>query len=185
MMKTQVNRNVGMLGCNVNNSHYNKCGVRDRGENRRRRCVALATSSAPLLLKQSRVGKQPVPVPKEVSLTLEKIDSGKKQVISAKGKLGELCQTFTDQVVFDMDNEGIVQVNRANDSKLARQQHGLARSLLNNMVVGVSKGFEKKLIMIGVGYKGEVQKDRLIMNLGYVVTVRTEDIQCSFDTMRH
>ena len=63
---------------------------------------------------------------------------------------------------------------RANDSLLARQQHGLARSLLDNMVTGVSSGFEKKLTMIGVGYKGEVQGKKLILNLGYSHPIEME-----------
>lgn len=110
--------------------------------------------------KESRIGKQPITVPSGVTVTIDGQD------VKVKGKLGELEQSFTKHVKFDREGD-VIQVSRADETRLARQQHGLARSLVNNMVLGVDKGFEKKLIMIGVGYKGEVNGNKLILSLGY------------------
>merc|ERR1712070_1038147 len=121
--------------------------------------------------KESRIGKQPVVVPKGVEVKFDANGSGTG--VAVKGKLGQLTQDFTEHVAFNMDGDSI-KVARANDSLLARQQHGLARSLLDNMVTGVSSGFEKKLTMIGVGYKGEVQGKKLILNLGYSHPIEVE-----------
>ena len=113
-----------------------------------------------VLCKESRIGKEPVAIPKGVTVQIDGKD------VAVKGKLGELKQSFTEHVNLCVEDD-MVKVSRATDSRLAREQHGLARTLVSNMVQGVSEGFEKKLTMIGVGYKGEVNKDKLILSLGY------------------
>lgn len=108
----------------------------------------------------SRIGNQPVPVPAGVTVAL----SGSS--ISAKGPKGQLSMAVPDFVDFEI-GDGSVVVKRHNDSKPARARHGLGRALLNNMVIGVSTGFDRDLAIVGVGYKAEVQGRTLVLNLGY------------------
>jgi large subunit ribosomal protein L6 len=108
----------------------------------------------------SRIGLQPVVVPKGVTVTVN------ENVLHVKGSKGELTQTFTSFVSFAV-NEGEVQVSRSNESKQAKSMHGLYRSLLNNMVTGVSQGFTKTLVINGVGYRAEANGNVLTLNLGY------------------
>jgi large subunit ribosomal protein L6 len=108
----------------------------------------------------SRIGLQPVVVPKGVTVTVN------ENVLHVKGSKGELTQTFTSFVSFVV-NEGEVQVSRSNESKQAKSMHGLYRSLLNNMVTGVSQGFTKTLVINGVGYRAEANGNVLTLNLGY------------------
>jgi large subunit ribosomal protein L6 len=100
-----------------------------------------------------------------------------------KGTKGELVQSFEPLVSFTV-NETEVQVNRKNDSKQARSMHGLYRSLLSNMVSGVSQGFTKTLVINGVGYRAEVNGKVLLLNLGYsnqVEYVTPEGVEISVD----
>jgi len=108
----------------------------------------------------SRIGNYPVPVPGGVTVSL------KGSTISAKGPKGQLSMPVPDFVSYEVGADQVV-VKRANDSKPARARHGLGRALLNNMVVGVSTGFERKLDIVGVGYKAELQGRTLVMHLGY------------------
>ncbi len=108
----------------------------------------------------SRIGLQPVVVPKGVTVTVN------ENVLHVKGSKGELTQTFASIVSFAV-NEGEVQVSRSNESKQAKSMHGLYRSLLNNMVTGVSQGFTKTLVINGVGYRAEANGNVLTLNLGY------------------
>jgi len=108
----------------------------------------------------SRIGKLPVALPGGVT-----IDVGSDKV-TVKGPKGQLSQALVQHVSVSLEEEGVV-VQRANDSKPSRANHGLMRSLINNMVVGVSAGFEKKLAVIGVGYRADVRGSQLVMNLGY------------------
>ena len=108
----------------------------------------------------SRIGIQPVIVPKGVTVTVN------ENVLHVKGNKGELTQSFEPLVSIAV-NGGEVQVSRANESKQAKSMHGLYRSLLNNMVAGVSQGFLKTLIINGVGYRAEVNGKILLLNLGY------------------
>ena len=108
----------------------------------------------------SRIGIQPVIVPKGVTVTVN------ENVLHVKGSKGELTQSFEPLVSIAV-NDGEVQVSRTNESKQAKSMHGLYRSLLNNMVAGVSQGFLKTLIINGVGYRAEVNGKILILNLGY------------------
>ena len=108
----------------------------------------------------SRIGIQPVVVPKGVTVTVN------ENVLHVKGSKGELTQSFEPLVSIAV-NGGEVQVSRANESKQAKSMHGLYRSLLNNMVAGVSQGFVKTLIINGVGYRAEVNGKILLLNLGF------------------
>ena len=95
----------------------------------------------------SRIGKLPVTVPAGVEVKVS--DSN---LVTVKGPKGELQEQITNKIVIEVA-EGVVNVKAADDSKEARESHGLARTLINNMVVGVTTGYEKKLQMIGVGYE--------------------------------
>ena len=108
----------------------------------------------------SRIGKLPVAIPAGVKVTVA------NNLITVEGPKGKLTQDFCDLVSIEVkDNEAVV--TRANDTKPARAAHGLYRNLLNNMIIGVSTGFTKVLVINGVGYRAEVQGDKLVMNLGY------------------
>ena len=116
----------------------------------------------------SRIGRLPVAVPAGVEV---KIDGSQ---VSVKGPKGELSATVCNSLTVEL-KDGQVVVTRPNDSKEMRSQHGLARTLINNMVTGVTTGFEKKLEMVGVGYKAEKQGKKLVMSLGYSHPVIMED----------
>ena len=107
----------------------------------------------------SRIGKLPVPVPNGVT-----VDLG--DVIRVKGPKGDLSAKKVDLVDVTLEGDEVI-VKRHDDSKPSRANHGLMRALINNMVVGVTEGFEKKLQIIGVGYRAEVKGKNLVMNLGY------------------
>jgi large subunit ribosomal protein L6 len=108
----------------------------------------------------SRIGKKPIPVPSGVTVSL----SG--DTVQVKGPKGTLSRSVVDGVSVDVQTD-VVLVSRADDSAQCRANHGLMRALLNNMVIGVSKGFTKELEIIGVGYKAEVKGNKVVFNLGY------------------
>lgn len=116
--------------------------------------------------KESRIGAKPVQVPKQVNVTLT------GQNLSVKGPLGELSQIYPREVKLACDPSGVITVARAMETRRARQMHGLFRTLTDNMITGVSSGFEKKLQLIGVGYRAAVDKNELVMNLGFSHQVR-------------
>ncbi|MBT8259077.1 MAG: 50S ribosomal protein L6 [Bacteroidia bacterium] len=107
----------------------------------------------------SRIGNNPVSIPEGV--TVEVNDN----LLTVKGKLGELKQEF-EGVSFEIE-DGVISVSRDSESKDHKSRHGLYRSLLNNMVEGVSKGFTKELELIGVGYRASNQGQRLDLALGF------------------
>jgi len=107
----------------------------------------------------SRIGKNPVVVPAGVTV---EVANG---VITVKGKLGQLTQEFSDVTVTVEGDH--VQVDRSSDHKDHRAKHGLYRSLINNMVIGVSEGFTKSLELVGVGYRASNQGQKLDLALGY------------------
>ena len=107
----------------------------------------------------SRIGKNPVAIP--AGVTIEVSDA----VITVKGKLGQLTQNYSDVTVKVED--GQVLVERSSDSKDQRAKHGLHRSLINNMFIGVSEGFTKELELVGVGYRASNQGQKLDLALGY------------------
>jgi large subunit ribosomal protein L6 len=108
----------------------------------------------------SRIGKIPVRVPKGVKVSFQ------DNVMTVEGPKGKLSQGFHPVVTFENKGEEIV-VGRLNEEKQTVAYHGLYRNLLNNMVVGVSSGFSRVLIITGVGYRAEVQGKILTMSLGY------------------
>ncbi len=108
----------------------------------------------------SRIGKLPIQVPQGVTIT---VDSGHVRV---QGPKGNLEQFITPNVTVKLD-DGVLTVTRNDDSKPAKSEHGLMRSLINNMVVGVTNGFEKKLEVNGVGFRIAVTGQNLEMSLGF------------------
>lgn len=115
----------------------------------------------------SRIGKRPIIIPAKVSVAI----SG--QEVTVKGPKGELKRTLPDQVEVSHEGEAIV-VTRRNDLRPARQQHGLCRTLVANMVQGVSEGFQRRLEIQGVGYRAAVQGTTLTLNVGYSIPVKLE-----------
>jgi len=109
--------------------------------------------------KMSRIGKNPVTIPSGVTVDV------KDGVITVKGKLGELKQEYSDVTV--KVEEGQVIVERSSDFKDDRAKHGLFRSLVNNMIIGVSEGFTKELELVGVGYRASNQGQKLDLALGF------------------
>ena len=118
----------------------------------------------------SRIGREPITVPAGVTVT---VASG--NVVTVKGPLGELNQTFASQMTITQEGDKIL-VTRPNDEKENRSLHGLTRTLLNNMVVGVTKGYEKKLEIVGVGYRVEKQAGKIVLGLGYSHPVVFEEV---------
>ncbi len=114
----------------------------------------------------SRIGKQPVRLPKEVKV---QVASGKVRVEGPKGKL-EFAPHPAMAVVLD-EKAQTIQINRPNDERQNRSLHGLTRSLIANMVEGVSKGFEKKLKIEGIGYQARMDKKTLVLVVGYANAV--------------
>ena len=108
----------------------------------------------------SRIGKLPIEIPSGVTIAVN--DS----VVTVKGQLGELSQKVDPEIDVKIE-EGQIVVNRPTDSKKHKALHGLYRSLINNMVEGVSKGFEVKLELVGVGYRAENQGQLLDLVLGF------------------
>jgi large subunit ribosomal protein L6 len=117
----------------------------------------------------SRIGKLPVTIPAGVEIAI-----GKDNTVAVKGPKGELKERIADRIKVEV-NEGVIYVTRSNDEKESRSLHGLSRSLINNMVVGVSDGFEKRLDINGVGYKAEKQGAKLVLSLGYSHPVELSD----------
>jgi large subunit ribosomal protein L6 len=118
----------------------------------------------------SRIGKNPVVIPAGVTVDVT------NNLITVKGKLGQLTQDFTDVEVKVEDGQVIV--TRSSDNKEQRSKHGLYRSLINNMIIGVSTGFTNELELVGVGYRASNQGQKLDLALGYshniVLEVATE-----------
>ena len=108
----------------------------------------------------SRIGKKPVLIPKGVTVTL----NGNK--LKVKGPKGELESSFHNSMKIE-SKESEIYVTRPNDLKENKSLHGLTRALIQNMVVGVTSGFEKTLEIVGVGYRAELKGKNLLLNIGY------------------
>jgi large subunit ribosomal protein L6 len=108
----------------------------------------------------SRIGKKIINIPSDVSLTLQ------KEKIVAKGKHGTLERSFNDFIQIEQEGQTL-EVKRLSESKEARSYHGLMRALIQNMITGVNELFTKVLIAEGVGYKFQIDKDSLVLNMGY------------------
>lgn len=109
----------------------------------------------------SRIGRHPIAIPANTQVEFKD-----NNVVLVSGPLGQLERKFNKEISFERDGENII-VKRCDDSKVARSLHGLSRTLLNNMVEGVTKGFTKKLIVNGVGFKAQKQGNKLVLDLGY------------------
>ncbi len=121
----------------------------------------------------SRIGRKPINIPAGVTAT---IDNG---VITVKGPKGTLDFKFNPSMTVEIKGD-VIEVTRPNDAKENRSLHGLTRTLINNMVVGVTEGYKKVLEVNGVGYRVQKQGNKCVMNLGYshqVIVEDTEDIK--------
>ena len=108
----------------------------------------------------SRVGRMPITVPPSVVVTI------KQDEVTVTGPKGELSRRFNRDMSITQDNNSLI-VSRPSDSRVHRSLHGLTRSLLANMVEGVTSGFEKNLEIVGVGYRAEKAGDRLVIRVGF------------------
>ncbi len=117
----------------------------------------------------SRIGKLPVTVPSGVEITVSAAN-----LVTVKGPKGTLNEQISDKIKMELIDGSFILTTK-DDSKDTGAQHGLARSLVNNMVIGVTEGYEKKLTMQGVGYKAEKKGDLLVMQLGYSHPVEMKD----------
>ena len=108
----------------------------------------------------SRIGKAPIPVPGGVTVSLNGLD------VSVKGPKGQLSRTLPEGVTVAQDGNTLV-VSPSSDSRRSRERHGLCRTLVANMVEGVSQGFTRKLEIVGVGYRAAVQGKKLVVSAGY------------------
>ena len=116
----------------------------------------------------SRIGRMPIEIPAGVDVKLDGHN------ITVKGPKGTLSTSFHKNMIVEKEGNTII-VKRPNDEKENRALHGLTRSLINNMVIGVTKGFEKGLEIVGVGFRAQKQGKKLILNIGYSHPVEIEE----------
>ena len=119
----------------------------------------------------SRIGRAPITVPAGVEVTV-----GENNHITVKGPKGSAERTVAPQMIVEV-TDGVLTVKRPNDEKQNRALHGLTRTLLYDMVVGVTEGFSKQLEIVGVGYRASKEGNKLVMNLGYSHLVTMEEIE--------
>ena len=112
----------------------------------------------------SRIGKQPIPIPSGVEVQIE------GSTVTIKGPKGSLTQSFNEDMTMTLE-EGVLSVTRPSDERQHRSLHGLTRTLLANMVAGVSEGFHKNLEIVGVGYRAELKGSDIQLALGFSHTV--------------
>jgi large subunit ribosomal protein L6 len=112
----------------------------------------------------SRIGKQPIPVPSGVEVKIE------GSTVTVTGPKGTLTQTFSPEMILGLE-DGVLTVARPSDERTHRSLHGLTRTLLSNMVTGVSEGFHKNLEIVGVGYRAELKGSDIQLALGFSHTV--------------
>ena len=117
----------------------------------------------------SRIGKMPIAVPAGVT-----VDIAETNKVTVKGPKGELSRALAPEMEIKMDGD-VITVTRPNDLKRNRALHGLTRTLLNNMIIGVTDGYTKTLEVNGVGYRAAKQGNKLVLNLGYSHPVEMED----------
>lgn len=126
----------------------------------------------------SRIGKAPIAIPSGVTFSVTE-----DNVVTVKGPKGELEKALHPNMKIEKNESGEVVVSRPSDNKNDRSLHGLTRSLINNMVVGVTEGYQKTLELNGVGYRASVQGNKLVMNLGYSHPVEIEAVEgVTFET---
>jgi large subunit ribosomal protein L6 len=117
----------------------------------------------------SRIGKAPIQVPAGVTIDID------GPTVAVKGPKGSLTRTLHPEMTIDLD-DGVLRVTRPSDSRQHRSLHGLTRSLLNNMVTGVSDGFTRVLMIEGVGYRAEMNGNTLVLYVGYSHPVPFEPV---------
>lgn len=115
----------------------------------------------------SRIGKQAIIIPSNTEVEI------KEYSISIKGKRGTLQHKLPKSISIDKQGNQL-QLSKSNEDKKTRQLYGLSRSIINNMIIGVSQGFTKKLVIQGVGYRAQIEGKNLILNVGYSHSVRIE-----------
>ena len=119
----------------------------------------------------SRIGRAPISIPAGVEIKVED-----NNVVTVKGPKGSLTQQFNPNMAIAIE-DGVLHVTRPNDAKENRALHGLTRTLIHNMVVGVTEGFKKELDVNGVGYRVAKEGNKLVMNLGFSHQVTVEEIE--------
>ena len=117
----------------------------------------------------SRIGRMPIAVPAGVT-----VDIAENNQVTVKGPKGELTRKLASEMTIEKDGEEI-KVTRPNDLKKMKSLHGLTRTLINNMIIGVTEGYEKRLEVNGVGYRAAKQGKKLTLSLGYSHPVEMED----------
>ena len=119
----------------------------------------------------SRIGKQPIVVPSGVEVTIE------GPVVQVKGPKGALSHTLADPITIDREENGTLAVRRPNDERRSRALHGLSRTLVHNMIIGVTEGYQKRMEIHGVGYRVTLKGSDLEFALGYShpVTIAAPD----------
>ena len=116
----------------------------------------------------SRIGKLPIPVPSGVEVTIDGRD------VTVRGPKGELRHTVAEPITVERDEDGTLLVKRPDDERTSKALHGLTRTLVNNLVVGVTAGYEKKMEIHGVGYRVQAKGSDLEFALGYSHPVKIE-----------
>ena len=119
----------------------------------------------------SRIGRAPIAIPAGVEIKVED-----NNVVTVKGPKGTLTQQFNPNMAIAVE-DGVLHVTRPNDAKENRALHGLTRTLIHNMVLGVTEGFKKELDVNGVGYRVAKEGNKLVMNLGFSHQVTVEEIE--------
>lgn len=117
----------------------------------------------------SRIGKLPITVPAGVEIKISDTN-----MVTVKGPKGQLQEQISPRIKIE-NNDGVVTFSRSSDVKEDRSLHGLSRALVNNMIKGVTEGFQKKLQLVGVGYKAEKKGDTLVLSLGYSHPIEVKD----------
>ena len=126
----------------------------------------------------SRIGRMPIAIPDGVTFTVTD-----DNVVTVKGPKGQLEKAFKNNVKIVKNENNEVVIERNSDLKEDRAMHGLTRSLINNMVVGVTEGYQKNLELNGVGYRASIQGNKLVMNLGFSHPVEVEALEgITFET---
>lgn len=120
----------------------------------------------------SRIGRAPITVPAGVTVNIDEANR-----ITVKGPKGELSFAAPHSMTVKLDG-AVITVSRPDDAKEHRSLHGMTRTIINNMVVGVSQGFSKKLQIVGVGYRAAKEGNKLVLNLGHSHPIYFEETEC-------